>query len=379
MSSKKVIGILTWREGKRFAEPDYLRRLVKAGQELGAQIFLFSHQDVFKAERKIRGFTPKSGGGWESSWYPWPQIVIDRYRRRVPEYMKLRHSNLFEFANSPFSKKWRVTQLLANDERVKRWIPETYVYSPEKLKAMLKRHPMLYVKPGNGTGGRSILKVAARGKQYELKGRDKRYVYKNATFQRAEDVGRWVRKWVTEQRISDGNFLVQQGLDLELVSNRIADIRLLIQKDAVGEWSVTGCGVRVGEKGSSTSNLHGGGRAIPFHVFVSKRFGEEGAQQILRECHHMAHQVAAVLEEKFGRMMEFGLDIGVDVDGRSWLIEVNPKPGREIFRQMKAMDLYAEAIRRPVLFAVHLIEEKAGNRIRLAAQQSQSQPKRQMG
>ncbi|MED4583175.1 YheC/YheD family protein [Brevibacillus choshinensis] len=366
MTPKKVIGILTWREGKRFAEPDYLSRLVKAGRELGAEVFLFSHQDVFAKDRKIRGFVPKVGGGWESAWHSWPQIVIDRYRRRVPEYMKLRHSNLFDFANSPFSKKWRVTELLANDARVKMWIPETYVYSPEKLKTMLRQYPILYVKPGNGTGGKSILKVSARGKRYELQGRDKRYARKNASLQRAEEVNKWVRKWVTEQRISNGNFLVQQGLNLELLPNRVTDIRLLIQKNEKGQWSVTGCGVRMGESGSSTSNLHGGGRAIPFHRLVTKRFGEERAQQILRECHHMAHQVAFVLEEKFGRMMEFGLDIGVDVDGKSWLIEVNPKPGREIFKQMKAMDLYAESIRRPVQFAMHLIEEKEGNRIRLA-------------
>ncbi|MDF2681120.1 MAG: ATP-binding protein [Brevibacillus sp.] len=362
MSPKKVIGILTWRAGKRFAEPDYLSRLVKAGRELGAVVYLFSYQDVFAKERKIKGFVPREGGGWESRWFPWPQIVIDRFRRRVPEYMKLRHSNLFEFANSPFSKKWRVTQLLANDARIKRWIPETYVFSPEKLKLMLKQYPILYVKPGNGTGGKSILKVSARGKRYELQGRDKRYARKKASLQHVEDVGKWVRRWVTEQRISNGNFLVQQGLDLGLLPNRVSDVRLLIQKDGKGQWGVTGCGVRVGESGSSTSNLHGGGRAIPFHTLVAKRFGEEQAQQILQECHFMAHQIAFVLEEKFGRMMEFGLDIGVDVYGKSWLIEVNPKPGREIFRQMKAMDLYAESISRPVQFAVHLIEEKEEER-----------------
>lgn len=378
MPSKKVVGILTWREGKRFAEPDYLRRLVRAGQELGAHVFLFSHQDVFAKERKIRGFTPMAGGGWASGWHPWPQVVIDRYRRRVPEYMKLRHSKLFDFANSPFSKKWRVTQLLADDARVKKWIPETYVYSPEKLKAMLKQHPLVYVKPGNGTGGKSILKVAAHGKRFVLQGRDKRYVRKNASLQHAEEVGRWVRRWVAEQRISNGNFLVQQGLDLELVPNRVADIRLLIQKDGSGQWSVTGCGVRVGEQGSSISNLHGGGRAIPFHVFVAKRFGEEGAQQILRECHTMAHQIALVLEEQFGRMMEFGLDIGVDVRGRVWLIEVNPKPGREIFKQMKAMEVYAESIRRPVQFAMHLIEEKEHHRIRPASYSISSNQNPQM-
>ena len=357
MRQKRVIGILTWREGQRFSEPDYLRRLVKAGWKLGAEVYVFSHQDVNAKERRIKGFTPKTGGGWESKSYSWPDVVIDRYRKRVPQYMKLRHSGLFDFANSPFSKKWRVTQLLAEDERVSRWVPETHVYTTGKVIAMLRRHPLLYIKPGNGTGGRSILKVAAVGKQYQLQGRDKQYGKYQVRMENAAAVENWVKRWVTKQRISDGNFLVQQGLDLALMPNRVADVRLLIQKDGDGKWDVTGCGVRMGASGSSTSNLHGGGKAIPFEAFMTKRFGEDGAKQILNECHTMAHRIAHTLEERFGRMMEFGLDIGVDVNGRSWLIEVNPKPGREVFRQIGDNETYEEAINRPMQYALHLTQD----------------------
>lgn len=357
MHQKPVIGILTWREGQRFSEPDYLRRLVKAGWELGAQVYLFSHQDVNVKERKIKGFIPKNDGGWESRSFPWPEVVIDRFRRRVPQYMRLRHSDVFVFANSPFSKKWRVTQLLAEEERVKRWVPETHVYAKGTVTAMLRRHPLLYIKPGNGTGGRSILKVKTVGNKYRLQGRDKKYQTHSARLDSAAAVENWVKRWVTREQIRDGNFLVQQGLDLSLIPDRVADVRLLIQKDGEGEWGVTGCGVRIGASGSSTSNLHGGGKAIPFHLFIAKRFGEQGAQRILRECHTMAHEVVETLEKHFGRMMEFGLDIGVDVNGRSWLIEVNPKPGREVFRQMGDSETYEEAISRPMRYALHLTQD----------------------
>lgn len=355
MSKKPVIGILTWREGKRFGEPGYLRRLVTAGKRMGAETFLFSHQDVNTAEKKIRGFVPAKGGGWESRLFPWPEVVIDRYRKREDAYMRLRHGGVFQFANSPFGKKWRVTELLAKDDRVKRWIPETYVYAKGKVKAMLDRYPIVYVKPGNGTGGRSIVKISQAGKHFLIQGRDRRLQRRKASFATRDGVESWIQKWVREQRIRDGNFLVQQGLDLSLVPGRVADVRLLIQKNSAGEWEVTGSGVRLGETGSSISNLHGGGKAISFQSFVGKRFGPERTKLIQQECHRMAHEIASVLEEKFGRMMEFGLDVGVDVAGRVWLIEVNPKPGREIFRQMGDTRTYEEAITRPVSFALHLI------------------------
>ncbi|MFY0546410.1 YheC/YheD family protein [Brevibacillus sp. H7] len=353
--SKPVIGILTWRMGKRFEEPGYLRRLVQAGQKLDAVVYLFSQQDVFVQQRKIRGFVPKVGGGWEVKWFPWPNIVIDRYRKRVKEYLRLRHRKLFCYANSTFAKKWQITQLLGADERVKRWIPQTVAYSPTGLRQMLGHHPLLYIKPGNGTGGRSILKVAAQANGYQLQGRDRRMAKRNLHVKTAAAMESLVNSWVKENQIRDGNFMVQQGLHLSLVSDRVVDVRLLIQKDERGDWSVTGCGVRLGASGSSVSNLHGGGKAVAFETFMGKRFGSEKAGEILRECHELAHQTAVTLEERFGRMIEFGLDIGVDVEGRVWLIEVNPKPGREVFRQMGQLGTYAEAIRRPVLYALHLI------------------------
>ncbi|ELK43227.1 YheC/YheD family protein [Brevibacillus agri] len=358
MLPKRVIGILTWRQGQRFGEPDYLRKLVLAGQKLGAEIYLFSHQDVHGKEKKIRGFVPKAGGGWTSRWFPWPEVVIDRYRRRVPEYIRMRNSDLFFFANSPFSKKWRVTQLLAKDERVKRWIPETHLYEKKKMTSMLARYPLVYVKPGNGSGGKSILRVAAVGKEYALSGRDKQYQVHTARLDSKAAVENWVGRWVAEQRIADGNFLVQQGLDLGLIPNHVVDVRVLIQKDAEGEWSVTGSGVRIGEPGSSTSNLHGGGRAVPFVPLIESCFGRRQAPHTIRECHLLAHEVASTLEDYFGRMMEFGLDIGVDVNGQVWLIEVNPKPGREVFRQIGELDTYATAIERPVQFALYLARSR---------------------
>jgi len=352
---KPVIGILTWRQGKRFEEPRYLRRLVQAGQRLGAVVYLFSHQDVLIAKRKVRGFVPSPGGGWQVRPFPWPDIVIDRYRKRVKEYLRLRHRKLFAYANSTFAKKWKITQLLGADERVKRWIPQTVTFSPKALQHMLAQHPLLYIKPGNGTGGRSILKVAAHSHGYQLQGCDRTMAKQTLRVRTAAALENQVKRWVQEQQIRDGNFMVQQGIDLALTGNRVTDVRLLIQKNENGEWSVTGSGVRLGAPGSSVSNLHGGGRAIPFESFMGSRFGAERAEEILQECHELAHATAETLEEHFGRMIEFGLDIGVDVNGNVWLIEVNPKPGREIFRQMGARETYAEAVRRPIQYALYLI------------------------
>ena len=354
--SQAVIGILTWRNGTTFSEPAYLRRLVQVGRKLGATVFLFSHQDANLSKRQIYGFLPGGKGGWGRRWFPWPDIVIDRYRKRESAYIRFRHRKLFPYANSTFSKKWKITKLLAEEAATSKWIPDTADYSKPQLLQMLKRYPLVYVKPGNGTGGRSILKVAATSKGYHLLGRDKSLRMRMARFESEKAVAAWIERWVKEQRIQNGPFMLQQGLQLSLLPQRVADVRLLIQKNGRGCWDVTGLGVRVGSLSSSTSNLHGGGRALAFEPFMRERFGDR-MEEIRQECCQLALQTAATLERHFGRMIEFGLDIGVDVDGKVWLIEVNPKPGREIFREIGQAKTYRLAIKRPVQYALYLATE----------------------
>lgn len=357
--SKPVIGILTWREGTRFEEPGYMRRLVQEGLDLGAITYIFAYQDVDLKQRRIRGFIPSEKGGWRTRVFPWPDVVIDRCRKGVEGYKNLRRQKeLFTYANSTYTNKWTATQLFLREENLKKWIPKTIAYSPTNLSTMLKEFPLLYIKPGNGTGGRSILKIERTDQGFKLLGRARNLVKKSAYFKTAAPLISWLNRWVDQEKIRNGQFMIQQGLDLSLVPDRVADTRLLIQKDENGEWNITGLGVRIGPKGSPTSNLHGGGRPVPFKKVITERFGKEKAASILAECQELAHEVVKTIETYFGSMMEFGLDIGIDVDGNVWLIEVNPKPGREIFKELGQLQLYRQSIQRPLQYALHLVKAK---------------------
>ncbi|MGO0062219.1 YheC/YheD family endospore coat-associated protein [Brevibacillus fluminis] len=358
--TRPTIGILTWRgEGSRFAEPGYFRRLIQEGSHLGANVFLFSHKDVSLAQRKIRGYVPGANGGWVSKIFPWPDVVIDRCRKGSPEYRELRKKkNLFLYANHTYTNKATATKIFLKEKSLLKWMPDTVDYSPANLRDMLGKYKLLYIKPGNGTGGRSILQLRRAKDGYHLLGRDLSLVRRKAHLKSEAALVTWLNRWVKNQQIRNGNFMVQQGLQLNLVPGRVADTRLLIQKDETGTWSVTGLGVRVGPKDSSTSNLHGGGKAVPFQTFFRERFGEQKTGAILAECHELAHAVVDVIEQHFGSMMEFGLDIGVDVNGRVWLIEVNPKPGRDIFKEMGQTALFRQSIQRPLQYAMHLLDQQ---------------------
>jgi glutathione synthase/RimK-type ligase-like ATP-grasp enzyme len=353
---KPTIGILTWREGKKFAEPAYFRRLIRAGNELGCSVFLFAPHDVLASGRQVRGHIPNGPGSWQARLFPRPDVVIDRYRYTPSDhfkrYVSFRKQNRFLYANNRLANKWRVHEVLWRDQRMHRWLPEAMLYNHTNLQKMLGRHPLLYLKPLNGTGGRGILRLEKTGAGFHLLGRDKQRAKRSVVIRQMPALLRYIDRWVNEK------FIVQQGLRLNLIPNRTVDMRLLIQKNGAGAWSITGCGIRVGGERSATSNLHGGGKAISAQTFLSPRFGEERTREILHDCHQLAHQTAETIENHFGRMIELGLDIGIDVNGRAWLIEVNPKPGREIFKEMGAFDLYRQAIRNPIEYAIHLAQKQ---------------------
>lgn len=354
-----MIGILTWRDGAKFEEPSYLRKLVRAGERLGATVFIFSHQDVDLERRVIKGFSPLPLGRWRTKTYPWPDVVIDRCRKGSEEYKQLRRQKgLFTYANSTYTNKWTATQLFLNDENLRRWIPKTVAYSPNKLAEMTKQFSIVYLKPGNGTGGRGILKIEQTGDGFRLLGRTKTLAKKSSRVKTRSALVKLANHWTRQQKIRNGTFMIQQGLNLSLLPNRVADTRLLIQKDNQGEWQITGLGVRVGPLGSPTSNLGGGGKPLPFDKLMTARFGAAKAAKIREECEALARQVASAIEKYFGPMMEFGLDIGVDIEGNVWLIEVNPKPGREIFLALGDIERYRQSIERPIQYALHLVRSK---------------------
>ncbi|RKD24345.1 glutathione synthase [Ammoniphilus oxalaticus] len=355
--TKPIIGILTWREGARFEEPGYLRRLIQAAEKLGATAYVFAYQDVHLEKRIIRGFTPVAVGRWQTQTYPWPDVVIDRCRKGVDGYLQLRkQKELFTYANSSYTNKWNATQLFAREESLQRWIPKTVAYSPNQLAEMLNQFRIVYLKPGNGTGGRSILKIEQKKDGFHLLGRAKNLTKKSAHFRSKRALLNRLKDWVEREKIRNGPFMIQQGLDLSLMPQRVSDTRLLIQKDEHGNWQVTGLGARVGPIGSPTSNLQGGGKPLPFKKLMLSRFGPEKTELIYEECQELAMQVVQVIEQYFGSMLEFGLDIGIDVGGKIWLIEVNPKPGREIFKTLGHKQLYRKSIERPIQYAMHLAQ-----------------------
>ncbi|WP_274363924.1 YheC/YheD family protein [Paenibacillus thermotolerans] len=357
---KPVIGILAYRKGGTFTNSQFLSDLIHEGNKLGAIVYAFSYLDIIEDARKIRGFVRSANGKWHGKLCPWPDIVIDFCRVLIKPFRDMRRrTDLFEYANHKFTYKWKAMKLFTASEAVKKWIPETYVYTPSHVSGMLEKHPIVYVKPGNGTGGRSVVKIRRLPAGYLFQGRAKSGKIVTAKCKSKEAVLHRLSQWVQSEQIRTGNFIVQQGLDLELLPGRSIDARILVQKDGNGEWGVTGKVLRVSAKNSPTTNiLHADGYVLRFKDFMTRRFGAKKAKEIEQECNRLSFRLMEVIEQRFGSMIEFGLDVGVDTKGDVWLIEANPKPGHKVFIKSKEAALYLESLRKPIQYAKYLIRTR---------------------
>ncbi|MEX2416455.1 MAG: YheC/YheD family protein [Paenibacillaceae bacterium] len=345
-------------------EHSFFKQMIIAGKSLDVDVYIFTPNNVDERNKKIYAYSIEpSRNQWVRKWISYPDLFFDRTRyqsieryRQVSQFKK--RNPTLTFISAPLSNKWNLHQVLVRKPSIKPFLPTTLLYSRfNDLRQEVLKRGLVFLKPINGTGGRGILRIQRlQSGTYSIRGRTQS------------------RRIIPEQRVTmpklrsmimqmqpSKRFIVQQGIDLRLHTGSVHDYRLLIQKNGSGKWEVTGCVGRIGASGSVTSNLHGGGRAIPMLKLLKIWFkNEKKATHVAEDIHSFSHQLVEVLEDAYGRLCELALDIAVDHSGRVWLLEVNTKPAREVFARIGDQSTYRKAIRRPIEFAKWIYQSKAG-------------------
>lgn len=364
--SQPVLGILTLylNNQKKLEEPQVYERMIEEGRKLGLDVFVFTPADVNSSRGLINAlhFNPDTGR-WSRSWRHFPYMIYDRCRiqksQRFDQLIRFRsrYRHLL-FLNRPLRNKWTVHQTLFRVKRFRPHLPDTLLVNHiGDVNKMMNKHQAVYLKPINGTGGRGILQISKSTNSpgfYEVRGRNTN------------------RKIITPKRISSamlgpflsnwdikGRYLVQEGIPLELPNGRVHDYRMLVQKNGFGEWELTGCVGRIGAPHSVTSNLHGGGRAAGMNELLEEWIPDsQSRDQIIDNAGKLGVDIASFLEDQYGALCELALDLAIDKSGRVLLLEVNPKPAREVFSQIGDKEAYRTSLTRPLEYALWVFNRK---------------------
>jgi glutathione synthase/RimK-type ligase-like ATP-grasp enzyme len=363
---KQLLGILAMRipHDPPFPEEEFYKVLLAEGAKQGISGVVFHPDSVSFSTRQVNGYSLNEQGRWQSVKTDIPPLIYDRcfymgksylihYKHPIDQLIK---DSKTHFLGVGLKGKWQLRQLLKFYPDLFNLLPPTDLYTKEEqIKSWLLRYKSIILKPVNGSLGAGVLKISMTDEIYTLHGRDLKNKLVTETALPYHRLMGILRPFLDTHR-----YLIQPYLSLYTKLGSPFDLRVLVQKNQFGQWETTGKAIRVGLKGTLTSNLHGGGRAYPFAPFIVRQFHEDQCTKITAQIERLEKKLPMVLEEHHGPLVELGIDFGIDRTGRVWLIEVNSKPGRDIFKEMQDEKTYRKSQLTPLLYAKYLMQSRLG-------------------
>ncbi|MDI4644807.1 YheC/YheD family protein [Cohnella hashimotonis] len=310
--------------------------LLKTGEDQGFLTYVVTVRNLKLSAPRVLGFTYNpSKDIWLKSWFPRPTLVYNRIPLREDERLPWVRKKLARIASQPdmaffnrrFFNKWSLFKWLSQYKTTRGFVPETKRLTEQTvLSGMLKRYPLVYLKPVMGKAGVGIMTVKISPEKnlpYRLQVQDEKgsNTYHCSTLNRL-----WLRVRANTKTQSEP-YIAQQGISLAKVNGRPFDLRALVQKNADGAWELTGIGARMAGSSSITTHVPRGGSIEDPERLLAAVFGPEKAQQVFTKVRQTVLVLAERIERSsHSRLFEMSMDLGVDEDGHLWFFEANSKP-----------------------------------------------------
>nr|WP_263328430.1 YheC/YheD family protein [Neobacillus sp. Marseille-Q6967] len=292
-------------------------------EAIGGLFYVFSFSDF-----------PNKGycfidGRWQADELPLPDVIYNRIHSRRLEYDheykqfrdQLARLNIPIF-NDRFLSKWEVHEHLIHENHLHSFIPETKIFTKENLKGFADQFESIFIKPVHGSQGRNIFKLIKQGNLFTLQSSEK---IKDDLHQLTIEDAYHYLKPLVNNRI----YIIQQGIPLLTYDSRGMDFRALCHKNYQNNWGVTSVVARISAKDEFVSNIARGGEVLPPLQAITNVMTYEEAASVLSFMKKFAAEVSEAIDTKSsGITGELGIDIGIDIEGKPWLIEVNSKPSK---------------------------------------------------
>jgi glutathione synthase/RimK-type ligase-like ATP-grasp enzyme len=274
-----------------------------------------------------------ANGGWIKEEMPFPSIVHNRIHSRKTEQSPVFRAWLHTLQqhgiphfNDRFLNKWEVYETLKQFPYLQPYIPCTFLFTNKAvLEQALNEFGCVFLKPVYGSQGRNIFKITKDEKAFTLD---------YTTFQ--GDIRRTYHSMkdlfsILKEYIERRPYIVQQGLDLYTYAEKPVDFRLLCHKTESNIWKVTSSVARVSSPHEFVSNIAMGGEIYKLEEVLLSRFEARQVRHIKKLLVELAIETAkCISQSNDGLYGEFGMDLALDQDGNSWLLEVNVKPSKNM-------------------------------------------------
>ncbi|WP_077212316.1 YheC/YheD family protein [Bacillus dakarensis] len=228
--------------------------------------------------------------------------------------------------------KWTKHKILLQDEALTTYLPETKLFRRDTFHELLEKHGEVIVKPCLGLHGRGVVSVSALTNQhYLVHFKNEKVVYNSEN-----DVYTFLRKQYYSRR---KKYIVQQKLNLTSIQNCPFDIRVMVQRTRGSlKWWVTGRLAKVAAKGYLITNA--AQAVMPVEEAIEEANLNFSVKDLIAEMDHISLLTANKLMAYYPNRRMIGLDIGLDIYGKLWIIEANLGPDIYMFKKLKDKSVF---------------------------------------
>lgn len=347
------IGILTGS-----TEKSLIRRLndlldyVYHYDEIRGAIIVFSLENVDIHKLSVKGYryNPLSNQ-WEKGIFGYPSSLFistgSADTKWISHFKSVMGNTVF---NDFYFNKWSIHRRLASTPSLTKYLPVSILYeSPDNLYSFLQQYPKCIVKSINASKGSAIYHLSLKDQHLTLSYPKKDESVK-VNFKNKDDV-----YLLFNQYFKKDEYMIQEALNLITHQNRTIDFRVILLKNAVGEWQVMGMFARHGQPGSILSNLHPLVTAGESALKDALQLNNSNITGLKQEISHAAIEAVKAIENTGVHFGNTGVDIAVEKNGKIRIIEIQHcTPSHDISYEAGFPDLYYQILKTNLLYAKKL-------------------------
>jgi hypothetical protein len=222
--------------------------------------------------------------------------------------------------------KWTKHKLMLKDERLSSFLPDTQYLDRTSLDIMLDKYNQIMVKPCFGYQGRGIIQISSLSdERFEL------HIDRRKSFVNGKEN---IYDYLKENHFPSKRqrYIIQQRIPLATINNNPFDVRVMVQrkKDSL-EWVVTGKLARVAAINFVVTNVAKAILSVEDAIEKSL-INNEKIKDIVADLEEVSLLIAEQLAKSYPHKRVYGVDLGIDLEGKVWIIEANLRPAVSMFK-----------------------------------------------
>lgn len=367
-----VVGIMSKERGSGDlfgVETDMFRRIILLAHSMGILAYVFFPDKIDWDSGLILAWHYRERCGWFRALSPLPDVVYDRHIPdpashetidAVSDFLR-RHPQVMFVNSRPFvdlcRDKLLSHNLLASSELTRSHVPRTIPgHDPGVVANFAAGNRRTFLKLRNGTGSRNLIVVDRVDAECARPGEDAARSGERGTGCREpvfSVVANWGEPPAEEIRVrgteglsqllgelmgSGGSaleWIAQEGINLAVLPDcgSVFEVRVVYHKGGAGRWLRTGMVCRV-NPGNERFIVPRKERHMKVDDVLERVFPGRSLR-VRQELREVADVVPGLLESASGYGGEVSVDLGIDIAGKPWIIEVNSRPAT-LFRDIGA-------------------------------------------